>query len=123
MLTAYQLNTDDYHLHMAIFKLRLKSVTSYYGKSCITNMDFKSKNISLVILGITALLCSRISFYFFNDPEGPNLLIVVVLAIAIFFLSLAAYVFTPFKITGLQKLSAVVCVQILSVVGLYFCMK
>lgn len=89
----------------------------------ITNIHFKSKKISLVILGATAILCSRALFFFFNDPEGPNLLIVGGLAIAIYFLSFAAYLFVPSKMKGVTKLSVVVCVQILSVIGLYFCMK
>jgi len=88
-----------------------------------TYMDFKSKNTALVILGVTAILCSRILFFFFNDPGGPNLLIIGALAVAIFFLSFAAYVFVPSKIKGLIKLSVVVGVQILAVIVLYFCMK
>lgn len=56
-------------------------------------MYFKSKKISLVILGITALICSRILFALFNDPEGPNLLIVTVMALFIYFLSLTVYSF------------------------------
>ena len=89
----------------------------------ITNVNSKSKNISLVILGATAILCSRTLFFLFNDPEGPNLLIVGGLAMAIFLLSFAAYVFLPSKMKGLKRLSVVVCVQILSVIGLYFIMK
>ena len=89
----------------------------------ITNVNSKSKNISLVILGATAILCSRTLFFFFNDPEGPNLLIVGGLALAIYLLSFAAYVFVPSKMKGLKKLSVIVCVQILSVIGLYFIMK
>ena len=86
-------------------------------------MYFKSKKISLIILGVTALICSRILFFFFNDPEGPNLLIVAAFAIAVYFISLAAYIFSPSKITGLKRFSLVFCIQILSVIGIYFCMK
>lgn len=53
----------------------------------------KSKKISLLILGLTAIAFSRIMFVFFNDPEGPNLLIVTVAAAIVYFLSLAAYLF------------------------------
>ena len=86
-------------------------------------MYFKSKKISLIMLGITAIICSRMLFFFFNDPEGPNLLIVTALAMVVFFLSFAAYVFSPSKIKGLKRLSLVICIQILSVIGIYFCMK
>ncbi|GAA3973829.1 hypothetical protein GCM10022210_25040 [Mucilaginibacter dorajii] len=88
-----------------------------------TTMNFQSKKISLVILGVTAILCSRTLFFFFNDTEGPNLLIVGGLAVAIYLLAFAAYVFVPSKKQGLKKLSIAVCIQILSVIGLYFCMK
>jgi hypothetical protein len=86
-------------------------------------MNFESKKTSLVLLGTTAMLCSRTLFFFFNDLEGPNLLIVGVLAIAIFLLSFAAYVLTPPKIKTVIKFSIALGVQILSVSVLYFCMK
>jgi len=55
-------------------------------------MHFKSKKTALIILGIVSLVLSRLVFAFINDPEGPNLLIVVGLAVIIYFLSLALYV-------------------------------
>ncbi len=51
-------------------------------------MHFKSKKTSLVILGLASLVCSRFIFSLIDDPEGPNLLIVVVLATVIFSVSL-----------------------------------
>ncbi len=86
-------------------------------------MNAPSKKVSLIALGATALVCSRALFFFFNDPEGPNLLIVSALALAIYFLSLAVYAFVPAGMNGFKKLSAALCVQILSVVVLYFCMR
>jgi len=60
------------------------------------NMNIKNsaqKNkIALLTLGAVSLVLSRIVFSFINDPEGPNLLIVVGLAVIIFFLFLAIYV-------------------------------
>lgn len=76
-----------------------------------------------MILGAMALICSGTLFFFFNDPEGPNLLIVTVFAAVVFFLSFAAYMFSPPKINGLKRLSAAFCVQVLLVIGLYFCLK
>ena len=55
-------------------------------------MYFKSKRVSLVILGITALVCGRSVFSFFNDPEGPNLLIVFGMTVIIYALSVPLYV-------------------------------
>ena len=89
----------------------------------IANLYFKSKKISLMMLAATAIICSRVLLFFFNDPEGPNLLIVAGLAIAVYFLSSAVYIFSPSKISGVKRLSAVICIQILSVVALYFCLK
>lgn len=88
-----------------------------------TDLYFRSKKSSLIILAVTALICSRILFFLFNDAEGPNLLIVAGLALVIYIFSSVVYIFSPFKMNGLKRLSATVCIQILSVVGLYFCMK
>jgi hypothetical protein len=76
-----------------------------------------------MILAVTAIICSRMLFVFLNDPEGPNLIIVAGLALAVYFLSLAAYIFSPFPINGIKRLSAVIGTQILLVIGFYFCMK
>ena len=50
-----------------------------------------TRNISLILLAIASLGLSRIVFLFINDPEGPNLLIVAVLAAIIFAVTLALY--------------------------------
>ena len=84
-------------------------------------MYFKSKRTSLIILGITSLLCSRAWFALLNDPEGPNLLIVTVLAAIIYGLSLVAYVYYPSpKLAGLKRLLLAILTQIIIVTGLYF---
>lgn len=84
-------------------------------------MNFKSKNTSLLILGVTSLLCSRATFFFVNDPEGPNLLIVIVLAVIAYLLSLTVYVYLPLtKQEGFKKLLAPILIQILLVAGFYF---
>ena len=85
-------------------------------------MYFESKKISLLILAITSLMFSRAMFLFFNDPEGPNLLIVSVLAAVIYAVSLAAY-FLNSSATGPKRFLLAVCVQILLVVGLYICLS
>lgn len=87
------------------------------------NLYFKSKAFSLTVLAIAAIICSRALFLFFNDSEGPNLLIVAVMALVVYFLSLAAYVFGPSKLNGIKRLSVAISIQILSVIALYFCMN
>jgi hypothetical protein len=49
-------------------------------------MQFRSTKGSLLLLGVTALACSRTLFFLFHDPEGPNLLIVTVLAVILYIL-------------------------------------
>ncbi len=87
------------------------------------NLYFKSKAISLLVLGVTAMISARMLFFFFDDAEGPNLLIVTVLGLAVYLLSSAAYLFTPSKTNGIKRLFIAVCFQILTVIGLYFAMK
>jgi hypothetical protein len=85
-------------------------------------MYFKSKKISLITLGITALICSRALFFFFDDPEGPNLLIVTVMALILYFVSLAVYRFN-LSLTGLKRLLLAILIQVLLVAGLYVCLS
>jgi len=81
-------------------------------------MYFASQRVSLLILGITALVFSRTLFFFFNDPEGPNLLIVLSLAVVLYVLSFLAYVYSP--VMGPKKLLLAIVIQIGLVTGLYF---
>ena len=87
-------------------------------------MFFKSKKTSLVILGITSLVCSRVMFALFNDPEGPNLLIVVVAAAVIYFLSLAIYLSKSFpSFAGIKRLLLAILTQIIIVSVFYFLLR
>lgn len=89
----------------------------------VAGLYYRSKSTSLIILAITAMLCSRSLFFFFTDAEGPNLLIVIVLALVIYLISCAMYVFGPVKIAGIKRLLAAIVLQIILVVILYFCMR
>lgn len=84
-------------------------------------MYFKSKHTSLILLGITAIICSRLMFVFINDPEGPNLLIVAVAAAVVYALSLGVYLFglLPPSLKGFNRLAAAVLFQILLVAAFY----
>lgn len=86
---------------------------------CNKNMNFQSKKTALIILGVTALLISRAIFWFFNDPEGPNLLIVFVMAAILYFLSLATYSFNRSS-SSLKKLLLAIFIQIIVAVGVSF---
>jgi hypothetical protein len=81
-------------------------------------MFFNSKKTSLLLLGITALVCSRALFFLFNDPEGPNLLVVTVLALILYIASCIVWRFVP-ATTASKKLLLAICTQIIIVTGLY----
>jgi len=61
----------------------------------LKRMPLKSNRTSLLLLVVIALVCSRALFFFFNDPEGPNLLIVTVLALILYSASFIAWRFIP----------------------------
>ena len=98
-------------------------------------MHFISKKVSLVILGITAIVCSKVLFLFFNDPEGPNLLVVTVMTAIVYVLSLAVYFYypstkrdtsqplPPVSVTSLERLLLVIFVQILIIIGFFFWLR
>ena len=81
-------------------------------------MPLASTKKSLLLLVITAFLCSRTLFFFFHDPEGPNLLIVTVLALILYSASFIAWRFIP-AATASKKLFFAICTQLLIVTGLY----
>lgn len=84
-------------------------------------MYFNSKKTTLLILGITSVICSRVMFVFFDDPEGPNLLIVMVMAVILYAFSFTAYLYYPsIKQNDPKKLLTAVFVQIISAVLFLF---
>ena len=49
------------------------------------------KRTPLIVLGAVSLIASRATFALINDPEGPNLLIVVAWAAVIYAACIGAY--------------------------------
>lgn len=97
-------------------------------------MYYRSKTTSLIILGITALLCSRAMFVFFDDPEGTNLLVTTVMGMIIYIPSLALYMSNHAAravirhislpaLTGIARLLATILIQILITTAFYFCLR
>ena len=86
-------------------------------------MNFTSRKASLFIWAVTALACSRALFAFFNDPEGPNLLIVLVTAIIIYALSYAVVYLVAASLSNLKRLVLGIFVQMLLVTILYFFLR
>jgi len=81
-------------------------------------MQFTSTKKPLFLLGVTAFTCSRTFFFLLHDPEGPNLLIVTVLAMLLYVASFIAWRFIP-AMTASKKLFFAICTQVLIVAGLY----
>ena len=79
-------------------------------------MQFTTRKMSLLLLGITALASSR-TLFFFHDPEGPNLLIVTVLAVMLYVASFIVWRFIP--ATTAKKLLLGICTQVVIVTALY----
>ncbi len=78
----------------------------------------------LLILAVTAAACSRLIFFLIEDPEGPNLLVVMGMAAILFVLSLAAWFSKPLALaTGLQRVAAVLPVQIMLAVAAYILLR
>ena len=83
-------------------------------------MPVRSKTVSLLILAITAGICSRAMFALFNDPEGPNLLVVTAMAAVIYLLSAPLYLSRIFPLlTGFKRSSATVLLQLCIAAGFY----
>lgn len=80
------------------------------------------KKSSLIILVVTSVILSRIMFNLFDDPEGPNLLIVVVMSLFVYLLSLA--VFLPnYSISHTKKSLLAFLAQLIIVTILYLVLK
>ncbi len=78
-----------------------------------------SKTTSLIINAITALITSRVMFAFIDDPEGPNLLIVTVLALILYFPSLSAHLILK-ESSYLKKSLLAFLIQIILASNIYF---
>ena len=85
------------------------------------SVHLDSKNFYLLILAGISLVCSSVFFSLLNDPEGPNLLIVTLLAITLYFLSLIISQFLPFA--NQKKLLFAILIQVAIITGLYFVLK
>ena len=72
----------------------------------------------LLLMLLTAFVCSRTCFFFIDDPEGPNLLIVTVLALILFGASFVAWKFIPATATS-TKLILAIGAQLVIATGLY----
>jgi hypothetical protein len=79
------------------------------------SLELRLVRKQLLLLGATALAIGRAFFVFIDDPEGPNVLVVFVMAVFVFLTSLALYTrFIPF--TSLRYARHVIGATLLQVV-------
>ncbi|MBL8158797.1 hypothetical protein JNK62_04655 [bacterium] len=88
-------------------------------------MSLESRKVQSLILFLTALVCSRTMFVSFNDPEGPNLLVIAVGAVVICAASWIANRFVPAisRSKGIAKILLMIAVQAVVTTILYFALK
>jgi hypothetical protein len=77
----------------------------------------------LTFLAIMSIIFSRVMFVFFDDPEGPNLLVVFVMSAFVYVVTLAGYFIIFKKQSGMKKILWTILFQIFVVLSLYICLK
>lgn len=83
-------------------------------------MMFESRKVRFVIATLSAFFLSGGMLRLFNDPEGPNLLIVAVFAVPLLIASMAVHAFNliPSR-PGYQKLLLAIALQIVAAAIIY----
>lgn len=82
-------------------------------------MFVQIKTAPLLILGVTSILCSRLLFWLFDDPEGPNLLIVLAMAAFMYLFVLLPYVLN-FPVSKQWQFVWAVAIQVTLIIVIYF---
>jgi uncharacterized membrane-anchored protein len=85
------------------------------------NIHYYYRKFTNFILGVMALISSKITFAVINDSEGPNLLIVLVLAICIFGVSYSVYHYKSFQASRSVRLLTAIVIQIVLAIILGIC--
>lgn len=80
-------------------------------------MSAKQNKIHLSILGATALFLSRLLFWFFDDPEGPNLLVVGIGALVLYLFAVLVY-FLKLHLTKNQRVGLAIIFQVAALLAL-----
>ena len=64
--------------------------------TAMRRLSNKASLFAFVVLPVLSLTAARVIFWFIHDPEGPNLLIVTVLAVIIYLPVLAIYKYVSY---------------------------
>ena len=67
-------------------------------------------------------MCSRVLFALFDDPEGPNVLIVVGMALLLYAVSVVTYMRIP-QVMGTRRVLLAILTQVLVVVVSYLALR
>lgn len=86
-------------------------------------MNIPASTRSIVLLAAISLVVSRGTLALFDDPEGPNVLVVVLGAVALFVPSMIFVLSSRIALTGYKKLAAAVVLQIVLAAGLYLVLR
>ena len=78
----------------------------------------QSKNIQKIILGVMSIGFSKVLFWSFDDPEGANLFVVVVMVLILYCVSLCVYLFSIQK-----KFLLALCIQASVFIGFYMYLR
>ena len=78
--------------------------------------------VTLMLLFVTASLLSRAMFYFIDDPEGPNLLVVGVMGLVVLGVSLVVSRFV-LGVKGRKQPFNTILIQIALVTVAYFLLR
>jgi hypothetical protein len=83
--------------------------------------------LGTIITILLALICSRTVLLSFDDPEGPNLLVVIALGLFIYLISRSVFLFPSFKNLiqgqGVVRVGLLTLAQVIVSVVLYWIFK
>jgi uncharacterized membrane protein len=78
----------------------------------------------LLLLALTAAICSRATFAMLDDPEGPNLIVITSLTVIIFLAAIVAYISGTFPaLTGFKRVFSIIPIQILTAATIYLILR
>lgn len=77
------------------------------------------KNWNIYISAVTATLIARATFFFIDDPEGPNLLIVIALAAFIYIVSFLTTHLLALPASGSKRILLTIFTQVIVAATLF----
>lgn len=85
-------------------------------------MKTKHNALRFIVLGLSALLCSRLLFALIEDPEGPNLLVVFMGALPLCITAVATLRKTK-RLPEFTRVFLAICSQVVAMLLLYLLLR